>query len=264
MRAWIVVLSVLGFLTGADSAKADRRIALVVGNSAYKNMPPLANAAGDAMAMAKLLREADFEVVEGFDATHEQITAQLLEFGKKAEGADLALFYYSGQGIAVKGVSYLLPVDADIKPGMDVGLGRGIELDAVLDQTIGGAAVRLVFLDASRDNPLKNVAAGTASKPVAPMASATQAKTPGGTLIGYATGPGQTASDGTKGGHRPYTKALLDNISKPGVELQEAMRMVRAQVNSETNKTQLPWGNSDLQGEIYLNPAAVSPGASKK
>ena len=138
MRAWIVVLSVLGLLIGADSAKADRRIALVVGNSAYKNMPPLANAAGDARAMAKLLRRTSiFEVLEGIDATHDQMTARLLEFGKKADGADLALLYYSGQGIAVKGVSYLLPVDADIQPGMDARLGRGIELDAALRTSHG-------------------------------------------------------------------------------------------------------------------------------
>ena len=264
MRAWIVVVSVLALLTGADSAKADRRVALVVGNSAYKNMPPLANAADGARAMAKLLREVDFEVVEGFDATHDQLNARLLEFSKKAEGADLALLYYSGQGVAVKGVSYLLPVDADPNSGMDVRSGRGIEVDAALEQAMAGAAVRLLFLDASRDDPFKNVAAGTASKPGAPVASATLAKTPGGTLIGYATGPGQTASDGMKGGHRPYTKALLDNIAKPGVEIQQAMRLVRAQLNDETNKAQMAWGHSDLTGEVRLKPVAAPPDASKK
>jgi uncharacterized caspase-like protein len=129
---------------------------------------------------------------------------------------------------------------------------------------MAGAAVRLIFLDASRDDPFKNVAAGTASKPGAPVASATQAKTPGGTLIGYATGPGQTASDGKKGGHRPYTKALLDNIAKPGVEIQQAMRLVRAQLNDETNKAQMAWGHSDLTGEVHLKPVAASPDASKK
>ena len=261
MRVWIVVPTVLGLLIGAGSAKADRRIALVVGNNAYMKMLPLANAAGDARAMAKLLRSVDFEVLEGTDVTHGQLTARLLEFDKKAEGADIALFYYSGQGIAVKGMSYLLPVDADIQSGTDAGLGRGIALDAVLEQTMGGAAVKLVFLDASREDPFKNVTAGT-PRPSVSVGSTSQVKTPRGTLIGYATGPGQTASDGKKGEHRPYTKALLDNITRPGVEIQQAMRLVRAQLNEETNKAQLAWGNSDLTGDVYLKPVAAD--ASRK
>ena len=262
MRAWIVVLSALGLLIGADPAMADRRMALVMGNSAYKNMTPLANAAGDARAMAELLRKAGFAVTESIDATQEQTTAQLVAFRKSAGEADVALVYYAGHAITIDGVHFLLPVDAGLKPGKDVDLGRGIELDA--DHTIGGAAVRVILLDASRDNPLKNVSGATSEKSRALMTLPPDTRTPRGVLVGYATGPGQTASDGKKGGHRPYAKALLDNIAKPGVELQQAMRMVRDQVNRETNKSQLPWGHSALVGEVYLDPAPEAPDASKK
>jgi uncharacterized caspase-like protein len=265
MRALIVVLSVLSFLTSANAAKADRRIALVIGNGAYRHLPPLANAPGDARAMADLLRKAGFDVVEGIDVTHDQLTARLAEFGKKAEAADLALLYYAGQGVAVQGVNYLLPVDADIKPETEVMPGRGVNLDTAVEQTMRGADVRLVFLDASRNDPFKSTGRATgsmAAKAGAPTAGGAQNKVPGGTLIGYATGPGQTASDGKKGGHRPYTKALLDNIARSGVEIQDAMRMVRAEVNDETNKGQLPWGHSDLVGSVYLNPSA--PAAARK
>ena len=95
----------------------------------------------------------------------------------------------------------------------------------------------------------KSAAAGAAPKPGAPSGDTSQARTPRGTLIGYATGPGQTASDGKKGDHRPYTKALLDNIARPGVEIQQAMRLVRAQLNDETNKSSNGLGSySDLTG----------------
>jgi uncharacterized caspase-like protein len=164
MRALIVAVSVLGLLVTANSAKAGRRVAFVLGNGAYQKLPPLPNPPIDANAMESLLKGADFEVVKAIDVTHKQLTERLLEFGRKADGADLALFYYSGQGIAVNGVNYILPVDADIKSEMDVKLGGGVDLDTALEQTMSGAEVRLVFFDASRNDPFAGTRSSTAKR----------------------------------------------------------------------------------------------------
>src|SRR5260370_32974598 len=103
--------------------------------------------------MAGLLRNAGFDVVEGINVTHDKMTERLLEFGKKPQGADVAVFFYAGHGIAIDGINYLLPVDADLKSEMDVKLGNAINVDLTLDQTVNAAKVKLVLLDACRDNP---------------------------------------------------------------------------------------------------------------
>src|SRR3982075_1600117 len=153
MRFLIAAVSVAAFLVSGNAAFADKRVAFVVGNSAYKNVAPLPNPAIDAKSMAKLLRNVGFDVVEGANLTRDKMTEKLLDFGKKAQGADVALFFYAGHGIAISGTNYLLPVDADIKSEMDVKLGAAINVDLTLDQTMGDAKVKLVFLDACRDNP---------------------------------------------------------------------------------------------------------------
>src|SRR3979490_1783664 len=120
MRFMLVALSAISILISVNAAKADRRVAFVVGNGAYKNVQPLPNPPIDAKSMARVLRNVGFDVVEGTDLTRDKMTERLLEFGKKAEGADVAIFYYAGHGIAIGGVNYLLPVDADIRSEMDV------------------------------------------------------------------------------------------------------------------------------------------------
>src|SRR5476651_1317549 len=131
MRLLIVALSVVGILMSADAARADRRVAFVVGNGTYKNVTALPNPPIDAKAMAGVLRNAGFDVVEGINLTRDKMTERLLEFGKKTKGADVAVFFYAGHGIAVDGVNYLLPVDADIKSEMDVKLGAAINIDQI-------------------------------------------------------------------------------------------------------------------------------------
>ena len=153
MRFLIIALSIAGMLVSANAAKADRRVAFVVGNGAYKNVTTLPNPPVDAKAMAGVLRNAGFDVVEGINLTRDKMTERLLEFGKKTQGADVAVFFYAGHGIAVDGTNYLLPVDADIKSEMDVKLGTAINIDLSIDQTMSDAKVKLVFLDACRDNP---------------------------------------------------------------------------------------------------------------
>ena len=153
MRFWIAALSVAALLVSGNAALADKRVAFVVGNGAYRNVAPLPNPAVDAKSMAALLRNVGFDVVEGTNLTRDKMTEKLLDFGKRAEGADVALFFYAGHGIAVNGTNYLLPVDADLKSEMDVKLGAAINVDLTLEQTMADAKVKLVFLDACRDNP---------------------------------------------------------------------------------------------------------------
>jgi uncharacterized caspase-like protein len=268
MRYVVVFLAMVCILFSADAARADRRVAFVVGNGAYKNVQQLPNPPIDAKSMASVLRNVGFEVVEGTNLTRDKMTERLLEFGKKAQGADVALFFYAGHGIAISGTNYLLPIDADIKSEMDVKLGAAINIDLTLDQTMGDAKVKLVFLDACRDNPFAaKMKANAATRSVNVQTGLAEMKSGEGTLIAFATGPGQTALDGQEGTNSPFTRALMANIAKPGVEIQQAMTQVRAQVNEETNKGQLPWGHTNLIGSVYLNGtppagAAAAPSAS--
>jgi len=262
MRYLTVILSLICMMFTADAAKADRRVAFVVGNGAYKNVAQLPNPPVDAKAMASVLRNVGFEVVEGTNLTRDKMTERLLEFGKKAQGADVAVFFYAGHGIAISGTNYLLPIDADIKSEMDVKLGAAINIDLTLDQTMSDAKVKLVFLDACRDNPFAaKIKSNSATRSVSVQSGLAEMKSGEGTLIAFATGPGQTALDGQEGTNSPFTRALIAHITTPGIEIQQAMTEVRAQVNEETNKGQLPWGHTNLIGSVYLNPAAApAPG----
>ncbi len=264
MRYLTVVLSLICMLFTAHAARADKRVAFVVGNGAYKNVAQLPNPPIDAKAMAAVLRNVGFDVVEGTNLTRDTMTEKLLDFGKKAQGADVAVFFYAGHGIAISGTNYLLPVDADIKSEMDVKLGSAINIDLTLDQTMSDAKVKLVFLDACRDNPFAaKIKSNSATRSVSVQAGLAEMKSGEGTLIAFATGPGQTALDGQEGTNSPFTRALIAHITTPGVEIQQAMTEVRAQVNEETNKGQLPWGHTNLIGSVYLNPvAAAAPGAA--
>src|SRR5262249_41682095 len=177
----------------------------------------------------------------------------------RAQGAVFALFYYVGHGIAINSVNYLLPVDADIKSEMDVKLGAAINVDVTLDQTMADAKVKLVFLDACRDNPFAARIRSASTRSVNVQAGLAEMKSGEGTLIAFATGPGQTALHGEAGRNSPFTRALIAHIARPGVEIQQAMTEVRAQVSEETKKGQLPWGHTNLIGSVYLNPAELPP-----
>src|SRR5438094_7116399 len=128
---------------------------------------------------------------------------------------------------------------------------------------MGDAKVKLVFLDACRDNPFAaKIKSNSATRSVNVQTGLAEMKSGEGTLLAFATGPGQTALDGEAGTNSPFTRALLANIAQPGVEIQQAMTKVRAQVNEETSKGQLPWGHTNLIGSVYLNPAKVTTEAS--
>src|SRR3979411_719780 len=264
MRFLIAAISVAALLVSGNVALADKRVAFVVGNSAYRNVAPLPNPAIDAKSMAKMLRNVGFDVGEAANLSRDKMTEKLLDFGKKAEGADVALFFYAGHGIAVNGTNYLLPVDADLKSEMDVKLGAAINVDLTLEQTMGDAKRKLVFLHAGLDNPFAaKIRSAKATRSVSVQTGLAEMKSGEGTLIAFATGPGQTALDGEVGTNSPFTRALMANLTSPGVEIQQAMTKVRAQVNEETNKGQLPWGHTNLIGSGYLHqaPAPATAGA---
>ncbi|WP_024516174.1 caspase family protein [Bradyrhizobium sp. Tv2a-2] len=259
MRFLVVAFVAIGIAASSSMARADKRVAFVVGNGAYRNVATLPNPAADAAAMAKTLRGVGFDVVEGVNLTRDGMTEKLLDFGQKTQGADIALFYYAGHGIAINGVNYLLPVDADIKSEMDVKLGAAINVDVTLDQTMADSKVKLVFLDACRDNPFAARIRSASTRSVNVQAGLAEMKSGEGTLIAFATGPGQTALDGEAGRNSPFTRALIAHIAQPGAEIQQAMTEVRAQVSEETKKGQLPWGHTNLIGSVYLNGAPLPP-----
>jgi uncharacterized caspase-like protein len=259
MRALAAAVAALAIVATMATARAEKRVALVVGNGAYKNVAQLPNPPIDAKSMAGALRNVGFEVVEGTNLTRDKMTDKLLEFGRKTQGADVVVFFYAGHGIAISGTNYLLPVDADIKSEMDVKLGGAINIDLTLDQTMGDAKVKLVFLDACRDNPFAaKIRSSSPNRSVNVQSGLAEMKSGEGTLIALATGPGQTALDGEGGTNSPFTRALLANITQP--EIQQAMTKVRAQVSEETTKGQLPWGHTNLTGSVYLNGAPAPAG----
>src|SRR5215208_5918246 len=222
MRYPTLILSAVCMLFTAGAASAEKRVAFVVGNGAYKNVAPLPNPSVDAKAIASALRNVGFEVVEGSNLTRDKMTERLLDFGKKAQGADVALFFYAGHGIAISGTNYLLPIDADIKSEMDVKLGAAINIDLTLDQTMSDAKVKLVLLDACRDNPFaaKIKSNASATRSVSVQTGLAEMKSGEGTLIAFATGPGQTALDGQEGTNSPFTRALMAHLTQPGMEIQ--------------------------------------------
>jgi uncharacterized caspase-like protein len=256
MRGVVILFSVFYMFLTADAARADQRVALVVGNGAYKNAQQLPNSPISATAMAGLLRKAGFDVIEATDLKREEMTERLLEFGRKADGADLAVFYYSGHAIAINGTEYLLPVDANVKSELDIKLGGAINVDIMLDQTMSDAKVKLAFLDASRDNPFPATipSATTASHRVSIKPGLAEMKAADNSMTVFASGPGQAVPDGPAGTVRPLTRALIANITAPGVEIQQAMTKVRAQVSQETKGRQMSWGHSNFSATVYLNP----------
>ena len=248
--AGLVALVLLLTLTAAS---AERRIALVLGNSQYQHAAPLANPARDARAMAERLQNLGFEVVSGFDLTKQQTQATVAQFAKQVRGADVALFFYAGHGLQVSGKNYLLPVDAALEDETSLDF-EAVSVDFILRQMSRETSIRLVFLDACRDNPLADVLAKTAG---IKGASSGLAEIPienggAGTLVAFAASPNQLAYDGS-GDHSPFTTALLQHIGESNVSITEAMNRVTSDVFKATAGKQRPWINVSLTTEVVLH-----------
>ena len=239
--------------TPAPNDTLGARVALVIGNGKYVNANVLPNPPNDAHAMAGALREIGFDVQEGENLDRASMETQLREFLHKASNASIVLLFYAGHGMQVDGKNYLVPVDAKLAEASDLPF-ETIEIDKVLDSLGDPRHTNIILLDACRDNPLARSFAShlPASRSAAvPTGLAAYSAVGTGTLIAYATAPGQTALDG-QGADSPFTTSLLHNIKTPGLEIRQVLTRVRAEVASATGNKQIPWDNSSLMGDVVL------------
>ncbi|MGE0281891.1 MAG: caspase domain-containing protein, partial [Rhizobiaceae bacterium] len=234
------------------NAAEPRRVALVLGNSDYAVLPPLPNAASDGQAISKRLQAMGFEVVDGFDLTKTETQATMARFAKVVRGADLALFFYAGHGLQVSERNYLLPVDALLEDETSLDF-EAVSLDFVLRQLSRETKVRLVFLDACRDNPLAARGKAAFSDAGSGLAEVQFQDGGSGTLIAFATSPNQAAYDGN-GPNSPFAAALLDHLGDENVPLTTVMTRVTGDVFKATAGKQRPWVNASLTDDVILNP----------
>ncbi|MEI3855322.1 MULTISPECIES: caspase family protein [unclassified Ensifer] len=247
---------VLSLFLLSSYAWAEKRVALVIGNSAYQHAPQLANPQNDANDMASKLTGLRFVVVTGRDLDLTGMRRLIREFVGKVEGADVALFFYAGHGLQVNGGNYMIPVDAQLRSNNDLDF-EALPVELVLSAMERNAQVNLVFLDACRDNPLAATLArslGTRSMVVG--RGLAKLDTGVGSLIAFATQPGNVALDGA-GRNSPFTTALLKHLGTPGQSITDDLIAVRRTVLQVTDGKQIPWDSSSLTGPVVLNPAPV-------
>ena len=251
-----LALAVCVFTPGAVWAD---RVALVIGMGAYEHVGPLNNTINDATGIAETLQEIGFTVTLSLDATQSTLLDQLAEFAFRAETADLALIYYAGHGVEVQGVNYLIPVDANVASNADV-QRLSISLDQMLVAVDSARRMRIVILDACRNNPFTDL---IDTKVTADGSAATEGATRGagvaglapvdpnrGTLIAYAQRSGEVALDGATD-NSPFARALMEQMQVPGVEIGLMFRQVRDEVLAETRNLQEPYVNNSLSGTPF-------------
>ncbi|WP_100965185.1 caspase family protein [Bosea sp. FBZP-16] len=250
-------LCVFGLLLTASAAVAqqERRVALIVGVGAYRNVPPLPNPPNDARDLGAVLDRLGFETETLVDPDRLALEAGVRRLGQRARGADAAFFFFAGHGLEASGRNWLLPAPAEIRSDRDLRF-EALDVDSVLEQLDGAARLSILVLDACRDNPFRKRL--QASGRGAPAASGLgQASATVGTLLAFATAPGTVADDG-RGRNSPFTTALLKRIETPGLEIRQLMAEVRREVREATQGRQVPWENSALEGSFYFRAAAAS------
>lgn len=228
---------------GVAPMHAGKRVALVIGNSAYPGAP-LRNPVNDAKDMAATLRRLGFEVISKTDVTQKEMNRAIAQFGEKLRADTVALFYYAGHGMQVRGKNYLIPIDARIASEASA-RAETVDVDTVMDQ-LAVSTMNIVVLDACRNNPFerkfRSVGGGLA-----------QMDAPRGSLIAYATAPGKVAADG-EGRNGLYTRELLRHIQTPGLPLEAVFKRVRNGVMQGSGEAQTPWEASSLTGDFYFRP----------
>lgn len=263
----LLVICLAGLLSGAAvPAHAGKRVALVIGNSAYQHTPRLKNPRQDAVAIATALRRLGFDVIEGLDLTQADFVAKVSEFATRIETADVALLYYAGHGLQANGKNYLVPVDADLKREFDLQF-HTMPLQAILKSMAAAKAVNIVLLDACRNNPLADRLARSraSTRSVGGARGLARVGNVVDTYVAFSTSPDSVALDGA-GAHSPFAEAFLKDIKTPGLDIEILMRRVRADVIAETGGRQVPWSNSSLTSGFILHPSAIgasSPTASQ-
>lgn len=227
-----------------QGSKTDRRVALVVGNGAYKDSP-LLNPVNDARAMAQTLRNLQFEVLYGENLSQNDMKRNIRAFGEKIRNGGVGLFYYAGHGIQIRGTNYLIPVGATIVSEEEVEY-ESVDVGLVLAQMSAARnQLNIVILDACRNNPFAR-SFRSAEKGLASIDA------PSGTLLAYATAPGSVASDG-EGENGLYTQELLKNMRLPGASIEQVFKQVRIGVQDKTQGKQVPWESSSLVGDFYFS-----------
>lgn len=246
-RIFLTLLIFILIYPSSLIAATEQRIALVIGNSAYSS-GPLKNPVNDATDMAAALKRAGFKVTLKRNANLQEMVETIEAFGNSLKRGGVGLFYYAGHGVQVNSVNYLLPIGARINKESDVRF-QAIDAGRVLaEMENANNSLNIVILDACRDNPFGK-SFRSASRGLAIVTNA-----PSGTLISYSTGAGQVANDG-EGKNSPYTRALLENISKPGLTINKVFMNVRSRVKRETG--QVPWELSSLEGDFYFIPGSA-------
>lgn len=237
-------------LTSAQPAVAERRVALVVGNSNYTNVARLLNPRNDAGDMISRLKTMKFDVIPGLDLDRNGFLNTLAAFGRAAEGADVALFFYAGHGLQVNGQNYLVPTDAKVEYEAELDIAL-IPVPLVMQQLGRGSRVNIVILDACRDNPFaKDLSRTLGTRSSSALGRGlSRIQTASGTFIAFATQPDNVAQDGA-GRNSPFTEAFLANMEKPGLSLSDLMIEVRNDVMRQTNGKQVPWDSSSLTGRF--------------
>jgi uncharacterized caspase-like protein len=264
--AAIAMLSIAILFAGSTDTGSERsagatpqkRVALVIGNSAYRHTPRLENPGNDALDVGAALTRLGFHVIEAFDLDKAAFDKAIRDFAATLEGVETAVFFYAGHGLLVSGQNYLVPIDAQLTSasGLDVEMVR---LETVQRAMEGRAKTSILFFDACRDNPLSRSLAramGTRSLEIGNGLAAIGGGV--GTLVSFATQPEKVAYDG-KGRNSPYSGALVRQLRTSNDDLSAILIAVRNDVMKETAGKQVPWEHSALTGRFYFNRAAQAP-----
>ncbi len=251
----ILTVALLVYLISCN-VSAETRIALVIGNGSY-SFSPLANPPEDARIMTDALSQTGFEVIQLKNASQKKMKQAVREFSDrlKASQQTVALFYYAGHGVQFEGRNYLIPTDADIRSQQDVEF-ESIDAQWVLD-TIkeSHSGLSVIVLDACRNNPF---AASTRSA----TRGLVRMDAPRGSILAYSTSPGKEALDGT-GSNSPYSHALANAITQPGLKIEDVFKQVRRDVLTSTANTQVPWESSSLTDDFYFSGSTNSSGGQQ-
>ena len=258
---WQALLSVFFSFALCAPAHAGKRLALVIGNGAYTHANALPNPKNDATDMAAALKDSGFTVIAGTDLDKAAMESKIREFADALSGADTGVFFYSGHGLQVSGVNYLVPVNAGLSTAAVLELEM-IRLDTVQRIMEGEARTNILFLDACRDNPLaRNLARSMGTRTASIGQGLAAAESGVGTLISFSTQPGNVALDGA-GRNSPFTGPLVKRIGTPGEDILSVLTAVRNDVLAATNEKQVPWENHALRARFYFNPAAPATTAT--
>ncbi|MGY3370504.1 putative caspase-like protein [Bradyrhizobium sp. GM2.4] len=253
---FLAVLLVTSFPFATPALAQQVRVALVIGNGAYEKVAELPNPTRDAADIGRALERLDFKVTQVKNATAQEMRKSVVEFGRSAEGADLAVVFYAGHGMEVSGENWLIPVGAELRSDTDIE-SEAISLRSVSLQVSKARKLGLVILDACRNNPFaakmrRSLSTRAVARGLAPTEPSDNV------LIAYAARDGTTASDGD-GRNSPFTASLLRHIETPGLEISFLFRRVRDDVMAATRREQQPFVYGSLsKEEIYLRAPVAS------